>query len=126
VGAGTSVLALLAASLVLGSCNVSTTSQDEGRQPDLFDKIRSIDLLPRYPQGGEGTRRDGGPRAQVYEGTVEPTTANAQAATGGDGYELNFENTPIVSVAKVILGDILGTGYTIDPRVQGVLHSLTE
>src|SRR5262249_13137883 len=38
-----------------------------------------------------------------------------------DGYELNFENTPVASVAKVILGDILGVGYTIDPRVQGTI-----
>jgi general secretion pathway protein D len=37
----------------------------------------------------------------------------------GDGFELNFENTPIASVAKVVLGDILGVGYVIDQRVQG-------
>ena len=35
------------------------------------------------------------------------------------GYEMNFENTPIETVAKTILGDILHVGYTIDPRVQG-------
>lgn len=32
-----------------------------------------------------------------------------------------FENTPIAVVAKPILGDILETGYTIDPRVQGIV-----
>ena len=45
----------------------------------------------------------------------------APATTGGDGYELNFDNAPVTTVAKVILGDILGAGYTIDPRVQGTV-----
>ena len=26
---------------------------------------------------------------------------------------------PVASVAKVVLGDMLGVGYVIDPRVQG-------
>ena len=41
-----------------------------------------------------------------------------------DGYELNFENTPVATVAKVILGDIMGTGYSIDPRIQGTITLL--
>ena len=44
----------------------------------------------------------------------------------GDGFELNFENTPVATVAKVVLGDILGVGYVIDPRVQGAMVSLTS
>ena len=39
----------------------------------------------------------------------------------GEGYSLNFENTPVAAVAKVILGDILAVGYTIDPRAQGTV-----
>lgn len=34
---------------------------------------------------------------------------------------MNFENTPVATVAKVVLGDILQVGYTIDPRVQGTV-----
>src|SRR5204862_1902214 len=45
----------------------------------------------------------------------------AQPAASGDGYELNFENTPVTGVAKVVLGDILQVGYLIDPRVQGTI-----
>src|SRR5262249_37657788 len=30
-------------------------------------------------------------------------------------------NTPVSIVAKAILGDILGLGYTVDPRVQGTV-----
>ena len=45
----------------------------------------------------------------------------AQPAPGGEGFELNFENTPVTGVAKVVLGDILQVGYLIDPRVQGTI-----
>jgi general secretion pathway protein D len=45
----------------------------------------------------------------------------ATAAPNGEGYDLNFENVPLATLAKVILGDILGVGYTIDPRVQGTV-----
>jgi general secretion pathway protein D len=45
----------------------------------------------------------------------------ATAAPNGEAYDLNFENVPLATLAKVILGDILGVGYTIDPRVQGTV-----
>ena len=48
-----------------------------------------------------------------------PTAAQEKASD--KGYEINFENTPVATVAKAILGDILGVGYTIDPRVQGTV-----
>jgi general secretion pathway protein D len=110
--------------VVVGSCNLLTT--DEGkRAPDVFDRIKSIDLLPRFPQqtGTTTTGPTEGSRAVTYEGGsdggLQPGTA--QPAASGEGFELNFENTPVTTVAKVILGDILQTGYTIDPRVQGTV-----
>ena len=45
----------------------------------------------------------------------------AQQAASGEGFELNFENTPVTGVVKVVLGDILQLGYLIDPRVQGTI-----
>jgi general secretion pathway protein D len=60
----------------------------------------------------------------IYEGTEVSGVSEArppQSAATGNRYELNFENTPVANVAKVVLGDILGTGYTIDPRVQGTI-----
>ena len=59
----------------------------------------------------------------MYEGTEISDVADArvQPAASGNGYDLNFENTPVTTVAKVVLGDILNTGYTIDPRVQGTV-----
>ena len=50
---------------------------------------------------------------------MEAPPPQPQPTTNGQGYELNFENAPIASVAKTVLGDILKVGYTVDPRVQG-------
>jgi general secretion pathway protein D len=91
-----------------------------------MDRVRSVDLLPRYPRQTAGTGQNGSgsdARAQVYPGVTIPAVEGAEPrpASSGEGYELNFENTPIASVAKVVLGDILQTGYTIDPRVQGMI-----
>ena len=68
-------------------------------------------------------------KSQIYTGEpvspVEGAQTQLQPTSDGQGYELNFENAPIGSVAKTVLGDILKTGYTIDPRVQGTI-SLTS
>ena len=69
------------------------------------------------PRAGERSR------AAVFEGTniSQIPEARAERAATGNGYDLNFENTPIATVAKVVLGDILNTGYVIDPRIQGAV-----
>jgi general secretion pathway protein D len=94
--------------------------------PDIMDRVRSADLLPRFPQQGASAGQSGvgaNAKAQVYPGVTIPAVEGAEPrpTPSGEGYELNFENTPIASVAKVVLGDILATGYTIDPRVQGMI-----
>ena len=63
------------------------------------------------------------PAVYLSDGTTPPGAALAERDdTGsGSGYDLNFENAPVATVAKVILGDVLGVGYTIDPRVQGTV-----
>ena len=119
------VLVALSAGVIAACSQIPLGTQDDPKTPDVFDKIRNADLLPRFPQQTDNGRQVGGTaaRAQVYTGTVEPAIAGPQpqAAPSGEGYELNFENTPVASVAKVVLGDILGSGYTVDPRVQGTV-----
>ncbi len=91
-----------------------------------MDKVRSMDLLPHQAAADERHRprhqartRDG--HATMYEGSEVTAVSDArpQPTSSGNGFDLNFENTPVATVAKVVLGDILGVGYTIDPRVQG-------
>jgi general secretion pathway protein D len=115
---------------------MATVSDDDSRSPDVTDRIRSMDLLPRFPKSqeaaaGQGDRR----RPAVFAGSAESSSReSAESSTAGQssrqsgvapsggGYDLNFENSPVTNVAKVILGDVLGLGYTIDPRVQGFVN----
>src|SRR5262249_18498564 len=127
--AGTLVLSLSAFSLT--ACILTADQSIEGnprdpRSPEITDKIRSLDLLPRQPQdpGATGIRQQNASRPAIYlsDGTRPQGAALAEAdGTGASGYDLNFENAPVATVAKVILGDVLGAGYTIDPRVQGTV-----
>jgi general secretion pathway protein D len=114
--------------LAAAACNV-LSNEDQRREPDVFDKIRSVDLLPRFP-APTGTKttalgQPAGPQTYLGDGTAQARDVSnivgAQAAPGGEGFELNFENTPVTGVAKVVLGDILQVGYLIDPRVQGTI-----
>jgi general secretion pathway protein D len=129
----TGTLVLFLSSILLTACIVTADQSAESnpkdpRAVDLSDRIRSIDLLPRQTadtsartlRPGAGDRQ-----AAIYlsDGTPLPGAALTErdGAGSGSGYDLNFENAPVGTVAKVILGDVLGVGYTIDPRVQGTI-----
>src|SRR5450631_1960785 len=112
---------------LLGACGQISQSPEPQRSPDVFDNVRNQDLLPRFPQpvGQNGPNAATSAKSQVYTGDVVPPIEGAQPqpqpVADGQGYELNFENTPVASVTKVVLGDILKIGYTVDPRVQGTI-----
>jgi general secretion pathway protein D len=111
---------------LLVSCNSATVgSATDTSQIDVLDKVRSLDILPRQPQPVEAATTGSGQRtrAAMFEGTEATAVSDErpQPSASGHGFDLNFENTPVATVAKVVLGDILGVGYTIDPRVQGTV-----
>jgi len=129
VGRGVGIAFMISSLLALGSCNSATVNPGgpiTNPDVDVIDKVRSLDILPRNPQqtGGLGTP-GGGPRAEpvIYQGTevTDVAAPRPQPSSSGGGYDLNFESAPVATVAKVVLGDILQTGYTIDPRVQGTV-----
>ena len=68
-----------------------------------------------------GSKARRGRQSICRDGTTPPGAALAERDGGGGGYDLNFENAPVATVAKVILGDVLKVGYAIDPRVQGTV-----
>ena len=125
----------LVATCLLTSCNPATfgsttspTAANANPPPeiDVLDKVRSLDIFPREPQAAAGgTNLATGERSHttMYEGkaVLDIPEARPQPSASGSGYDLNFENTPVATVAKVVLGDILNTGYTIDSRVQGTV-----
>jgi general secretion pathway protein D len=128
----TGTLVLFLSSFVLSACILTADQSVEGnpkdpRAQDIVDRIRSLDLQPReagdVSSTGIGKQSSSRPAIYLSDGTTPPGSAAVeQEDTGsGSGYDLNFENAPVVAVAKVILGDILGVGYTVDPRVQGTV-----
>jgi general secretion pathway protein D len=119
----TSITLFILTAASLAGC-IPLTTQEVG-SPDVLAKVNSLDLLPRYPQptSSDTSSSDGLGQPQIFPGTataiVDPT--KPQTAGAGPGYNLNFENTPIATVIKTVIGDILGLGYTIDQRVQGTI-----
>lgn len=125
-------LVLLLSGLLLTACILTADQSIEGnpkdpRAQDIADKIRSLDLQPRQtadaPNTGIGQQSSSRPAIYLSDGTTPPGAAliEREDTGSGSGYDLNFENAPVATVAKVILGDVLGVGYTIDPRVQGTV-----
>jgi general secretion pathway protein D len=117
---------LLTACIVTADQSVESNPKDP-RAQDISDRVRSMDLLPRQTTdaGATALKRGGDKQAAIYlsDGTTPPGAALTErdGVDSGSGYDLNFENAPVATVAKVILGDVLGVGYTIDPRVQGTV-----
>ena len=116
--------------MLLAACNNLIPDGPKTQSPNILDQVQSVDLLPRFPQpsGPATINRSKDTRAVVYNRSAESadpiTTGSVEGAAlspTGDGYDLSFENAPVTTVAKVILGDILGVGYIIDPRVQGTV-----
>src|SRR5580700_10264748 len=122
---GLAIAMAFGAATLLASCNSATVGATAPADIDVLDKVRSLDILPRQAQPVSAVQSNAGERgrAAVFEGAEISEVADARVdrPASGTGYDLNFENTPVATVAKVVLGDILNTGYTIDPRVQGTV-----
>ena len=73
---------------------------------DVVDKVNSLDISPRQTQAVSNAQSNVGQRAHaaVFEGIEisEVGDAPARPAASGSGYDLNFENTPVATVAKVV------------------------
>ncbi|MET4069916.1 general secretion pathway protein D [Bradyrhizobium sp. S3.2.6] len=126
----TGTLVLLSSAFLLTACIVTADQSVEAdpkdpRAQDLVDKIRGLDLQPRQPAdagaSGIGQAKSSKPAIYLSDGAPQGGALAERDDGGGSGYDLNFENAPVATVAKVILGDVLNVGYTIDPRVQGTV-----
>lgn len=79
----------------------------------LSDDLLNKPLKPKEAMPGE-----------LYPGTdrfVAPTPGyrKNEAGTAAGTYSLNFDDADLGEVAKVILGDILGQNYVLNPKVAG-------
>jgi general secretion pathway protein D len=116
------VLAILS----LGGCLQAAFDPGPSKDPpNAYDAVRSTDLQPRFPEATRNANTGGAePKGASYYGAPVEAVANPAPAPehdGAGGFALNFENTPVATVAKVVLGDILNVGYAIDPRAQGTI-----
>ncbi len=125
---GVAAMSILASALLTSCSTVPPIGSNE--PPDAMDRVRSVDLQPRFPEAtGSVNTGTGADKAQIYYGSsgtavtvdVDANGPHPSGGGAGDGVTLNFEDTPVSAVAKVILGDYLGVGYAIDPRVQGTI-----
>ena len=123
-------LAFIAAGALLAACSKFIPGGPKTESPNIHDQVQSLDLLPRFPQpqGPATVARGHEAHDMIYNASGDGAIGangvalqGAEPAASGDGYDLSFENAPVATVAKVILGDILGVGYIIDPRAQGTV-----
>ena len=131
--AGWGWLGCVLAIFVLSGCGPAYLEQRVDEPQNAADAIRAADLTPRFPsaarRSSEASEKGGG---FLSFGSDIPVTARAaQVAADGapeesqetaGGYTLNFDNSPVANVAKVVLGDILGLHYVVDSRAQGAIN----
>ena len=123
---------ICAASLVcLAGCTPAYLEQRTDGPQNAADMVRSADLRPRFPtpvrETGGGASQGGGftlfgAASPAPVGDDVRSAGDVASAETADGYTLNFDNSPVANVAKVVLGDLLGQRYTIDPRAQGTIN----
>ena len=77
---------------LLGGCNLlSGNNQEISKGPDIMDRVRSLDLLPRFPEQAASTDQNAGARAksQVYTGVtlapIQGSRSQPGAGVGGKG-----------------------------------------
>ena len=100
-----------------------------GSGDHVFDEVMSTDLSARFPApAAKPAPGVPPPRSQIYRGGGENGSAVNEAiqngqevVESGDGIDLNFQNADVNAVTKVLLGDVLGLSYSVDPRVQGTV-----
>src|SRR5215470_15072109 len=76
-------------------------------------------LQPMLYPGSETRTPEPSPRELAQE--VQIASAQPGAILPGAGIEMNFEGADVQTVAKTLLGDMLGLNFVIDPRVQGTV-----
>ena len=111
-----------------------TSCVEPSRRSNINDTLNRVsfepppavpgDVPPNEPLAGTAVKPAEPPlQAQIYPGRTPTARARqggtAQAQRTAEGVQLNFDGAEIREVAKVILGDILGKTYSINPDVQG-------
>jgi len=127
-------LATVALSLVIGGCGTnrfaqrppawSDTLREDGQQAQV--PLPAADMQAELPPATETPSRKDLGFYRPGSGVMVGPSAVAEARPQGDGdVKLNFQNANLLEVIKVVLGDMLGVSYTVDPSVQGTVSMQT-
>ncbi len=140
IAGGGAISGLLILSLV--SCS-ALEKKESGDIPgeSVSENVMSRDLTARYPEpAGPAAPEHPLPGAEVYPSQPASTEADNAAASppsppspqstvisgavarGPGQFDLNFQNADVGAVTKVIMGDLLKSNYSLDPRVQGTIN----
>ncbi|HFA59264.1 MAG TPA: hypothetical protein ENJ83_01100, partial [Rhodospirillales bacterium] len=122
------VAPLLFLMLVVGGCaqttgNRGATALDRTLQDLSFEVPEPARPLAEEEAAGPS----GGTlpvRPEVYPGekpSAPPRRQGVALRRTPEGIQLNLQDADITEVAKIILGDVLGVNFTIDPAVQGTV-----
>jgi general secretion pathway protein D len=79
--------------------------------------------------GARVAAAEGDPVAAAPDAAPPPSAAEAgekPREPRRKGYELNLVNLPIAEAAKIVLGDMQGVDYVIDPRLEGRVTAHTS
>lgn len=133
------LVGLLVLALLASSC--STTGSVDQRTPSWGASLNRkpvVSSLPADEDQADTAARpatDEPPEERPNLGFYEPGSgkfvqlrpASIADADETDGeIKLNFQNANLLEVIKVVLGDMLGLNYVVDPRVQGAVSMQTS
>lgn len=128
-GKSARALALSLVALGLGSCAHQPT---EPVAVEVVPKPATAQPRPSVSEtllGGPAERAREELKTRMYPGTgkmVQPPPARKEQKAAAGEVVLNFENADLREVIKVILGDMLGENFVIDPQVKGAVTVQTS
>lgn len=113
---------------LIGGCATQNTMPDDWGQSlsPVSDNI-PVSAVPPAPTVETDTPRPDNSFYAPGNGQLLATPRKASPASNKAGdIKLNFQNANLLEVIKVMLGDMLGVNYVVDPRVQGAVTLQTS
>ena len=119
---------LLLVLLAVGGCaqtgRPGSTALDRTLQDLSFEVPEAPRLAADERAAGSGPAAGRATRSEVYLGQ-KPTPPSGREGIAlrrtPEGIQLNLQDADITEVAKIVLGDVLGVNFTVDPAVQGTV-----
>jgi general secretion pathway protein D len=109
---------------VLALFAVVPAAADDTSPSSPVSEVRRLDLSPRPPAAPPAQGTPAPPPSDLYVpgSAAEPSPGlpGGVSAAGRD-YNISFDNAPVNTVVRGILGDVLKLPFSIDPRVQGTV-----